>query len=303
MTDACAACGSGLSATFAGKGYAVIGCPRCGLRRIDPVPSPAALSDYYSRLYALAADATHVAPESYRQQSNHVAGLLARRAPGARRVCEVGCSGGWLLQHLQRRGYDVKGYELSAATSQLARDRGLDVVTGEFTADGDRFDVILMRHVLEHTRDPLRQLQHAAASLNAGGTLLVAVPNGASLCCRLLGRHWSWYIPPAHIWYLTPDSLRTLAQRAGFVPRRIMTRQGDAYHPCVELAAGIVRRVRRAPAIPDVSPLPTGPEALTQRRRGRTLIRTASRVLQPISAAVSAAGLGDELWLVARKDP
>jgi len=93
------------------------------------------------------------------------------------------------------------------------------------------------------------------------------------------------------------------AQRAGFVPRRIMTRQGDAYHPCVELAAGIVRRVRRAPAIPDVSPLPTGPEALTQRRRGRTLIRTASRVLQPISAAVSAAGLGDELWLVARKDP
>jgi SAM-dependent methyltransferase len=301
MTETCAACGSGLAAAFAGKGYAVIGCKRCGLRRIDPIPSPAALSDYYSRWYALAADAAHVASEGYREQSDHVVQLLTHWAPAARRVCEIGCSAGWLLQDLQRHGYDVKGYELSAATSQLARDRGLDVETGEFTADGDRFDVILMRHVLEHTRDPLGQLQHAAARLNEGGTLLVAVPNGASLCSRLLGRYWSWYIPPAHIWYLTPESLRTLAQRAGLAPLWIATRQGDADHPCVELAAGVARRFRRAPAVADASFVASEPEALTQRRPGRALIRTASRALQPISAAISAVGFGDELWMVARK--
>jgi methyltransferase family protein len=156
--------------------------------------------------------------------------------------------------------------------------------------------------VLEHTRDPLAQLQHAAARLNDGGRLLVAVPNGASLCSRLLGRDWSWYIPPAHIWYLTPDSLRTLAARAGFAPRWITTRQGDADNPAVELAAGVGRRLRRAPAAADAASFTRTQEALTQRRPGRALIRTASRVLLPISLAVSAAGLGDELWMVAGKD-
>jgi SAM-dependent methyltransferase len=300
----CPACGGSLERLPGErKGYATARCAVCGLSRIDPVPGPAELSEYYSTVYALAADVASVDTAAYQAQGAQIARELARRAPGARTVCEVGCAGGWVLQELRRRGYTVKGYELSAATSRLARDaHGLDVVTGEFTPDGEPFDVILMRHVLEHTRDPLAQIAAAAARLTDGGTLFIAVPNGAGASSRLLGQYWSWFIPPAHIWYFTPRSLRALLGKAGLEPRWMQTRQGDANNPIVEAAAGVARWLRRRPsgAAGARAGVPAR-EAIANRGRLRGLITAANVVLAPIGAAMSVVGLGDELWIAASK--
>ena len=301
MTPACVACGRGLEPAAGGKGYRAVRCSRCGLRRIDPIPAAADLAEYYSRVYSLASDSARVDVAAYRAQGAAIAAAIQQWAPQARRLCEVGCSGGWALHELQRRGYTVKGYELSAATSRIAREElGLDVVTGEFTAAGETFDVVVMRHVLEHTTDPLAQLSAVAARLAPGGTLLLAVPNDGGIGSRLLGQYWSWYIPPAHIWYFTADSMRALAGRVGLDVRSIETRQGDANNPGVELAAGATRWLRQRTRSARPAPAAAG-EVLGQPGWRGSVIRGANLALAPLSAVVSLAGLGDELWVAATK--
>lgn len=297
----CLACGQPVRrSTSREKGYWRLSCDACGLSRVDPLPDPAALADYYSRVYALAADADRVEVGSYERQAAAMARLFRRFAPGAATVCEVGCSGGWALKALQRRGYTVKGYELSATTSRLARERlGLDVVTGEFTAAGEPFDVVVMRHVLEHTLSPVDQLAAAAARLTRGGLLFVVVPNGASLSSRLLGQHWSWYIPPAHLWYFTTASLTRLVGAAGLVVRDSGSRQGDANSPPVELAWGMARWMRQQRHAAAVGAATSAPERLRTKGALSRIVRAANVVLIPVSAGIGAFGLGDELWLAA----
>ena len=305
MIAPCPACGGALApASAIRKGYATVRCARCGLSRIDPIPNAAALADYYSRVYALASDTASVDVAAYVRQGAQLARAFERWAAGGRRVCEVGCAGGWVLKELERRGYTVKGYELSAATSRLARETlGLDVVTGEFTREGEAFDIVLMRHVLEHTRDPFAQIEAAAGRLADGGTLFIAAPNGAGASSRLLGQYWSWYIPPAHIWYFTAASLRALVERAGLQTRWVETRQGDANNPLVEIAAGVARRLRgrRNAGTPAAAARREEREALANRGPHRSLVAAANIIFAPVSFAVSAIGLGDELWIAATK--
>ena len=298
----CIACGEAVRRAGRAKGYGLVRCPNCGLRRIDPIPDAAALAAYYSEGYSLAADSGRVDVGAYRAQARSLAHLFARLSPNARHLCEVGCSGGWVLDELRRRGYAVKGYEVSAATARIAREQhGLDVVTGEFTAEGERFDIILMRHVLEHTTDPLAQIRAASARLEPGGTLVLAVPNEGGISSRLLGQYWSWYIPPAHIWYFTEASLRALTARHGLTLRWSETRQGDANNPGVELAIGLARRLR-AGTRTAVLPRAAGGEVLAKQRPAAAVTRAANVMLHPVSAIVSAAGLGDELWIAAAKE-
>jgi len=300
---ACLACGLPLRrSTAPEKGYWRLSCEACGLSRVDPLPDAETLADYYSRVYALAADADRVDVRGYEKQAAAMARVFMRLAPRAATVCEVGCSGGWALKALQRRGYTVKGYELSATTSRLAREHlGLDVVTGEFTAAGEPFDVIVMRHVLEHTLSPLGQLAAAAARLTPGGLLLVVVPNGASLSSRLLGQHWSWYIPPAHIWYFTAASLTRLVGAAGLAVRELESRQGDANSPPVELAWGMARWMRQQRRTAAVVAAASSPERLRTHGPLSRIVRAANVVMMPVSAGIGAFGLGDELWLAAAR--
>jgi SAM-dependent methyltransferase len=298
---ACPACGSTLvRAASPAKGYWLLRCDTCGLGRIDPLPDVTALAAYYSSVYSLAADTDRVDLGSYERQAAGMARLFARLAPRAATICEVGCSGGWALKALQRRGYAVKGYELSATTSRLARERlGLDVVTGEFSGEGESFDVIVMRHVLEHTVNPVSQLAAAAARLNPGGLIFLVVPNGGSLSSRLLGQYWSWYIPPAHIWYFSGASLTRLVEAAGLAVRETGSRQGDANSPPVELATGVVRWMRQARRPAGAGSAPAAPERLRTYGPLSRVVRAANVMLAPVSAAVGAVGLGDELWLAA----
>ena len=300
----CLACGQPLRrSTTRAKGYWRLWCDACGLSRVDPLPDADALADYYSRVYALAVDADRVQAGDYERQADAMARLFRRLAPGAATVCEVGCSGGWALKALQSRGYTVKGYELSVTTSRLARERlGLDVVTGEFTDAGAPFDVIVMRHVLEHTLNPVGQLAAAAARLTPGGLLFVVVPNGASLSSRLLGPHWSWYIPPAHIWYFTAASLFRLVEAEGLVVRESGSRQGDANSPPVELAWGMarwMRQPRQEQNCAATGAAASAPERLRTNGVLSRIVRVANVALIPVSATIGAFGLGDELWLAA----
>jgi len=129
-----------------------------------------------------------VDPADDRQPRNHdndqAFYFLARHVPVPGRLLDIGCGNGRLLLMAKRRGWRVKGLELSADMAAWAAERvGCEVLTDDFLKlepvpeDREAFDVISLRHVLEHLPEPLLAMQKIGALLRPGGLLLVEMPN------------------------------------------------------------------------------------------------------------------------------
>ena len=71
-----------------------------------------------------------------------------------------------------------------------------------------------MSHVLEHSLRPLDWLAHAAKLLSPDGILAIAIPNFGGIY-RFLGERDPWIIPPVHLQFFTPRSLRRALESSG----------------------------------------------------------------------------------------
>ncbi|HZK80823.1 MAG TPA: methyltransferase domain-containing protein, partial [Humisphaera sp.] len=83
----------------------------------------------------------------------------------------------------------------------------------DFHADRP-LSAIVMSQILEHALDPLQWLSRAAAMLSSQGILAIALPNFAGPY-RVLGRRDPFIIPPIHLNYFTPASLKIALRKSG----------------------------------------------------------------------------------------
>ncbi|MEG4394201.1 class I SAM-dependent methyltransferase [Microcoleus sp. BROC3] len=103
----------------------------------------------------------------------------------------MGCANGELMEELQADGHKVWGVEPDRQALVFAQQRGLDVFYG--TAESlppevksRQYDMIVMNHVLEHTRDPLLALRNAMSLLVDGGKLVMEVPNNSCIGLKVI---------------------------------------------------------------------------------------------------------------------
>ena len=78
------------------------------------------------------------------------------------------------------------------------------------------YDVVSMHHYLEHTRDPLAELDAAHTALAPDGLLLIEVPHIQSRFGGLLGRWWLPWFQPQHQHFLSVDNLRDALEARAF---------------------------------------------------------------------------------------
>ncbi len=95
------------------------------------------------------------------------------------------------------------GLDQSVSVEEAQRlDRIDHSYRGEFVALADelagRYDVVSMHHYLEHTREPLAELDAVAKVLPAGSHLLIELPDPESFFGRILGRWWMSWFQPQH---------------------------------------------------------------------------------------------------------
>ena len=112
------------------------------------------------------------------------------------------------------------------------------------------FDVVSMHHYLEHTRDPAAELDAAATALEAGGHLLIEVPDPECRYGRTLGWMWGPWFQPQHQHFVSVDNLTSLLRERGFTV--VAVERGPAHQP-VDLAFGLMlatNRIAGAPAKP-----------------------------------------------------
>jgi len=110
-----------------------------------------------------------------------VRALVLQSSPDRRcRILEMGCSGGQLIQQLQRDGYrDVAGIDISTDAIALCHGAGLNAQVmdaQQLDLPDASFDVITASDVLEHLADEQKALQGWQRVLRPGGLLIVFVP-------------------------------------------------------------------------------------------------------------------------------
>lgn len=130
-----------------------------------------------------------------------------------RSVLDIGCAGAGLLNEFKARGFRTFGVEPTKGFAVHARDvLGHEVLTGFYDAEsfaGQKFDVIVLSHVLEHLEHPERLLSLIRDKLKPDGWLYVEVPDldsiqtGPSIAGLLHGQHVQMF---------TAQSLRGLLQ-------------------------------------------------------------------------------------------
>jgi SAM-dependent methyltransferase len=111
--------------------------------------------------------------------------FLKKRLGRPGKMMDIGCGNGGLLYLAREDGWQVQGLELSASAARsIKEDTGIDVAVGDFLEyageDAGSYDLVALRHVLEHLPDSVLAMQQIGRMLKPAGLALLEFPNTAS---------------------------------------------------------------------------------------------------------------------------
>ncbi len=214
-------------------------CLRCGLVNYDLA---AGLDQgKYAKAFIDPRDERHPVNAAQTQTFR----FLRSRAPEPGRLLEIGCGNGRLLMLARNEGWSVRGIELSPFLAESVRNLlGIEVDVTDFLTyrpdSRDCYDVVVMRHVLEHLPDGRAAMTSIHRMLKAEGRALLEFPNIDAWDLRfkrLLRRlriHRKQYPPdyrPGHCNEYNRRSFEYLLRETGF---HLIEWQTYAYGPIAD---------------------------------------------------------------------
>lgn len=218
-------------------------CEACGLVQIvDPVDPEILFEDY--------AFATGTVAGLVRHFDAYAEWLTERFRPAS--VVEFGCNDGTLLAALTERGAQALGVDMAPNITEMARERGLDVITGAFAPGlvGEleqrvgKVDLVTGSNVFAHNADPAGILETADAVLGPEGVLCLEVMYAGDLLDQL---QWDT-LYHEHLTFYSLGTLTLLLRRFGFEPidvervpmhggsMRLAAARGGAREPAASIA-------------------------------------------------------------------
>jgi len=217
---------------YPGDGAQYYACPVCRAVFLFPLPAKESNLEFEGRETARRLSwADRERLEYFKIRLDWVnQGLPPGRS--ARRLLEVGCGSGVLLELARACGWNVAGVELSADLAEQARrlNPGVEIfecdVLEQPLPEG-AYDAVLALDVLEHVLSPRDMLLRLHRALRPGGVILLQTPNAGSLRYRLHGERWNMLIPEYHFHLFASRSLRRLLQECGFDVLWIQTASGS----------------------------------------------------------------------------
>jgi SAM-dependent methyltransferase len=217
---------------------------KAGYLRVDPLPSPEELAEYYSSDYyqnphgTYSSEYTTLELEHKRVRNNFLYQVAGNEidAKDGHNFLDVGCGEGFFLDTFFQQGWNVVGLDFSEFGVKKFNPHLLDfLVSGDIydslsdlVSRGLRFDCINLGNVLEHVLDPLSLLTKLKSLLGDTGTLLVTVPNDFSTLQVYLQENQLidspyWVAVPDHLNYFSHSSLRNLSIAAGLEPVDVLS--------------------------------------------------------------------------------
>jgi SAM-dependent methyltransferase len=202
-------------------GYAVIACARCGFVYADTPGSAADYARHYEEFshYEDPAIATGSGEQAFdRQRLAETADWLAQHVETGTRVLDIGCGNGGLLQALRERGFNsLAGMDPSANCVARLGTMGFRAWRGwlgDLPPAQEKFDLIILSHVLEHLLDPRPALASLHALLTESGRVYVETPDAARYAD--FPSVPFYYFDSEHINHFDRAALENLARTSGF---------------------------------------------------------------------------------------
>jgi predicted TPR repeat methyltransferase len=195
-------------------------------KQYDPIDDEALYADYFS--------ARGVNREIYHEFK--LPKSLKQHLPKScsSRFLDIGCGMGQFMSALIKLGYSlVHGIDISKAAIKECRSKGLlvdhvtEIVKYKVESEGEKYDVVMMNHVLEHLpkAEIITTLVHIRQRLlKSDGLFYVSVPNAQSST----GCYWA-YEDFTHSTLFTAGSLIFVLRSAGFTKVTFLNRDGTDY--------------------------------------------------------------------------
>jgi 2-polyprenyl-3-methyl-5-hydroxy-6-metoxy-1,4-benzoquinol methylase len=215
------------------RDYTFVKCNDCGLVYQNPQPVFSDLKHRYRQNYF---------EYELRNEANffHLMKLgledirffeLTADLNGGKKLLDVGCATGMLLDNLRERGWAVKGVELCRESAEYGmKTRGLDIFVGtleEALLPDASFPVVHFSHLIEHVPDPKGFFAEVRRILLPGGHVVVVTPNIDSLQARVFRQRWRSAIAD-HLTLFSRKTLYRMLSEAGFQVLKTVTWGGLA---------------------------------------------------------------------------
>jgi 2-polyprenyl-3-methyl-5-hydroxy-6-metoxy-1,4-benzoquinol methylase len=213
-----------------GQALTTVECLACGVGRIDPLPTPQELENWYTTSYRQ--DYKSMSQPSLRHVLRAGRNVLERwrrirddaraldawsgEQQQAPRTLDIGASSGEFVFLMRSLGFDAIGIEPHQGYATYAQQcLGLKIHNGTLQQQlqdlGDqKFQLISMFHVFEHLVDPLPTLRLLRTMLSPQGMICIEVPDAT----RFTSPRYMFF--RAHTLYFTPFTLQQMLQVAGF---------------------------------------------------------------------------------------
>jgi 2-polyprenyl-3-methyl-5-hydroxy-6-metoxy-1,4-benzoquinol methylase len=208
------------------QGFRLCRCAQCGLEFVTPRLSFESLaekvySDNYFPVREGSSERTAEETHYYTRQMANFERLLGRKG----KVLDIGCGNGSFLDFARESGWEIAGSDIKL--SDDARSLNCTLKEGriqELDLGDEKFDLIRLNHVLEHTQEPVEDLKRCRDMLARGGILFISVPNIAGLSPRLKSlqsklhlksNRWRHYAAMHHLFFFSPTTLRAAVEKAG----------------------------------------------------------------------------------------
>jgi SAM-dependent methyltransferase len=228
----CVACGSPTSVPafeasdwYLGRAqgsFAYRRCTACSTVYLHPQLDDATLSAAYAGDYAPLQSQQGTIARLGERLAQREADRLARYAERTTPLVDIGCGTGVFLRRLQRAGWEgpLRGVEPDAGAARHAEEQtGVPVKTGTLESvdiEPGSAGTVVMRHVIEHLREPRAALEKVSGFLAPQGVLYLATPDARALAAHVFGRFWHGYDPPRHLFAFTSEGIRHLLARTAF---------------------------------------------------------------------------------------
>lgn len=173
------------------------------------------------------------------------------------RVLDIGCGSGWIASIWKKHGFHVLGLEPSHERRKVCREKyGIETVAdyAEHFKTQEKFDVILMRHLLEHIEKPSEILDKICSLLDTeNGILLIVVPNINSIGRFIFRHNWEWILP-WHIHFFTPKTLVRFIENKGFKTLKLYQQPSPLWYTsslkrCLGEKSRMARWINKVPKV------------------------------------------------------
>lgn len=295
----CPVCDQQMALPLFNKGdLLLVQCTHCSMVYANPIPLELATGTYYDHIgkpFYCSPDKleSDYAPVRFERELR----ILRQFCPSGN-ILDVGCSTGAFLYQVKARwplNYRILGTDVASDALDHAEQKGVPVVRGSFLDhdfQGQHFDIITFWAVMEHLAAPRNFFTKATDLLNAGGHMIILVPNWRSLAIRILGRRYR-YIYADHVNYFSANTLRRFVDAASWFD--VMEQGATHFNPIVILQ-DFFKRTNR----------------VSDEDRARLLKKTTGYKqnpwLKPIKwayqlaeSALSACNLADNIYIVLQK--